>query len=51
MRQAKHDELSRIMDILEADFEEKNLLPPREASLGKRLEEGPFLTYHLVRKK
>jgi len=51
MRQAKQDELARIMDILEADFEEKNLLPPREASFGKSLVEGILLTYLLVRTK
>lgn len=51
MHQAKHDELTRIMDILEADFEEKNLLPPREASFIKNWVERTLLTYYLVRKK
>lgn len=29
---AKRDELARIMSILEADFKEKNILPPRKTS-------------------
>lgn len=27
---AKRDEIARLMGILELDFEEKNVLPPRE---------------------
>ena len=30
---AKYEELVRLMGILELDFEEKNVLPPREACL------------------
>jgi len=51
MHQAKHDELARMMGILEADFEEKNLFPPRETLFGKDLVEGTFLTYHHIRKE
>lgn len=51
MHQAKRDELARIMSILEADFEEKNLLPPRKASFGEDLVGRTLLTYYLVRKK
>ena len=31
---AKRDEIARLMDILERDFEEKNFLPPREILLA-----------------
>ena len=30
---AKRDEIARLMNILELDFEQKNFLPPREMFL------------------
>ena len=43
---AKYDEIARLMGILELDFEEKNVLPPREACLHGRQSGHARLIYH-----
>ena len=43
---AKRDEIARLMNILELDFEQKNFLPPREIFPYASHQGRARLTYH-----